>query len=98
MIQKVLPIIQYHICTDFGISTKSYSNKYSALGGTGQENSVLEAICRDTSCLIFKYIEEKNLGAIIHIKRTNTRIQYIAIAFINDTDFYSNRLDYENNI
>ena len=64
MIQKVLPVIQHYMCTDFCISTKSYRNTYSTLGSTRQENLVLAAIYRDTPCLIFKHIEEKSLGAI----------------------------------
>ena len=87
LFQKVLPIMKHHVCTDFGISTKYYGHQGEKLGGTGQGNSLSGAICRDTSCVIFKYLEEQNLGAIIEIARTNRRIQRVAIAFVDDAKF-----------
>ena len=90
LFQKVLPIMKHHVCTDFGISTKYYGHQNDKLGGTGQGNSLSGAICRDTSCIIFKYLEDQNLGAIIEIVRTNRIIQRVAIAFVDDTDFYTN--------
>ena len=62
---KILLIMNHHICTDFGISKEAYGSKVETLGGIRQGNSVLGAICRDTSCLIFKYLEQQNLGAMI---------------------------------
>ena len=32
---KVLPIMEYYVCTDFGISKSTYGNSISKLGGTG---------------------------------------------------------------
>ena len=90
MFQKVLPIMKHYVCTDFGISTDYYGNKSDRLGGTGQGNSLSGAICRDTSCIIFKFLEDQRLGAIIEIVKTNRIIQRVAIAFVDDTDFYTN--------
>ena len=45
---KVLPIMNHHVCTSFGISKKTHGSKYETLGGTGQGNSVSGSICRDT--------------------------------------------------
>ena len=53
------------------------------------------AICRDTSYLIFKYLEQKNLGAKLQNPRSREIIQQIAIAFVDDTDFYTNGPNYE---
>ena len=65
------------------------------LGGIGQGNSVSGAICRDTSCLIFKYLEQQNLGVKLKNPISKEIIQRIAIAFVDDTDFYTNGLNYE---
>jgi len=92
---KVLPIMQHHVCTDFGISKNFYGSKVEKLGGTGQGNSVSGAIYRDTSCLIFKYLEDKNLGAMLKDPISKEIIQRIAIAFVDDTDFYMNGPNYE---
>jgi len=51
--------MNHHICTDYGISKSSYGSIIEKLGGTGQGNSVSGTICRNTSCLIFKYLEKK---------------------------------------
>ena len=71
---KILPIMNYHICTDYGVSEKYYGGKLEKLGGTGQGNSVSGAICCDTSCLIFKYLEDKGLGAKIKQPISNSII------------------------
>ena len=95
MFAKVLPIMQHHVCTDFGISQISYRSSIEKLGGTGQGNSVSGAICRDISCLIFKYLEQMNLGAILKHPIIKEIIQRIAIAFVDDTNFYTNGPNYE---
>ena len=60
------------------------------MGGTGQHNSVSGAICRDTSCLIFKKLEEANLGVAMEMPLSFKRFVRCAIAFVDDTDFYTN--------
>ena len=94
LIQNILPIMQHHVATDYGISTESYGSEVNKLGGTGQGNSVSGAICRDTSCLIFGHLEQQQLGAKIMIPSKNKEIQRVAIAFVDDTDFYSNGQKY----
>jgi hypothetical protein len=91
----ILPIMEHHICTNFGISKISYGSCVEPLGGTGQGNSVSGAICRDTSCFIFKYLEEKKLGAKLRAPISKEEFQRIAIAFVDDTDFYTNGVDFE---
>ena len=98
LLQKVLPIMQHHVATDYGISDEYYGDKMNKLGGTGQGNSASGAICRDTSCLIFKYLEIQNLGAEIHIASEKRRIQRVVVAFVDDTDFYANGEEYNNNM
>ena len=92
---KVLPIMSHHVCTDFGISKITYENNVETMGGTGQGNSLLGAICWDTSCMIFRHLEKQNLGAILKNPISKVIIQRIAIAFVDDTDFYTNGRNYE---
>jgi len=50
------------------------------------------------SCLIFKHIKDENLGVIVNIERSNTSIQQVAIAFVDDTNFCINGPVFETNI
>ena len=84
---KVLPIMNHHVCTSFGISQKTHGSKFENLGGTGHGNSDSRSICRDVSCLIFKRLEDKKLGAIEVSPINKNVFQLIAIAFADDTDF-----------
>ena len=90
MFHAVLPIMQHHACTDFGISNKFYGSTAERLGGTGQGNSVSGAICQDTSCLMFKYLEQLNLGVKMQRVEVDKLLIRLAIAFVDDTNFYSN--------
>ena len=36
--------MQHHVCTEFGIGKRFCGNKYTTLGGAGQENSISGAI------------------------------------------------------
>ena len=87
--------MHYHVYADFGISKNFYGHRKFVLEGTGQGNSISGAICRDISYLIFKYLEDQQLGAKIIIKKSNKNIQRVAIAFINDIDFYANGDNFE---
>jgi len=98
LLQKVLPIMKHYVATDFGISPISYGNKLDPLGGTGQGNSASGAICRDTSCIIFKQLEKMQLGAQIKVPSDDRILQRVAIAFVDDTDFYANGEEYESNM
>jgi len=95
LMQTVLPIIKHYMSTDFGISSNSYGDKLNPLGGMGQGNLVSEAICRDTLCLIFRYLEALELGALINITSENRCIQHVTIMFVDDTDFYANEPQYQ---
>ena len=48
------------------------------------------ATWRDTSCLIFKHLEDKQLGAILQHPMLKEIIQQIAIAFVDYADFCTN--------
>ena len=87
---KILPVMNHYICTSFGISKSYYGSSVYKLGGTGQGNSVSGAICRDTSCLIFKKLEDESLGVKIYSPIMSTLYVRNAIAFVDDTDFYTN--------
>ena len=45
--------------------------------------------------LIFKYLENKRLGAIFETPITRQILQRLAIAFVDNTDFYTNGIDFE---
>ena len=87
--------MNHHVCTDFGVSKNYYRHEREKLGGTGQGNLLSGAICRDMLCIIFKYLEGLNLGAIIEVIKSQKSLQRVAIAFVDDTDFYTNRPDFE---
>ena len=59
LITKVIPNWRHYMCTGFGISTAYYGGEDNKLAGTGQGNRFLGDVCRDTSCLIIKSIEQK---------------------------------------
>ena len=48
------------------------------------------AMCRGTSCLMFKKLEDQNLGVIVKTPISNKEVIRSAIAFVDDTDFYTN--------
>ena len=51
---------------------------------------LLGAICWDQSCLIFKIIENRKLGAEIFLLLSNRKVYRMEIAFVDDTDMYLN--------
>jgi hypothetical protein len=87
---KVIPIMQHHICTLFGISNQSYSGIDDPYAGKDQGNIILGNICRNKSYLVIKYIEKKNLGATIKSPK-DKQVHRTAIAFVDNTTFSSNR-------
>ena len=87
--EKVLPMINHYVCTNFGISNKTYGSKYETLGGTGQGNSVSGSICRDTTCIIFKHLEDRKLEFNAVSPMNKKMMQRIVISFVDDTDFYT---------
>ena len=91
---KLLPVLEHHICTSFGISKEYYGSSIYKLGRTRQGNSVLEVICRDTSYIIFKKLENENLGVTVKLLLSNKELMRSVIVFVDNTNFYSNDKDY----
>ena len=87
---KILPVMNHHKCTSYGISKESYGSSSYKLGGKGQGSSVSGAICRDTSYLIFKKLENQNLGLIVKTSISHQDVVRSSITFVDDTDFYTN--------
>ena len=48
------------------------------------------ATCRATSCLIFKKLEDQNLGIVVKIPISHQDVVRSAISFVDETDFYTN--------
>jgi len=87
---KTIESLRHRVCTSFGMSDKSYGGRGFSLVGTGQGNILLGAICRDQSCLIFKIMENRKLGAKIFLLLSNRKVYRMEIAFVDDTDMYLN--------
>lgn len=87
--ESILPIMEHHILTGYGISDESHGSEGNQLCGTGQGNSMSGAMCRDMSCLIFKYLENMRRGVVIRKPITNEYIFRMIIAFVDDVDFYT---------
>ena len=47
-------------------------------------------MCRDVSCIIICFIENKMLGIVFYDKIAKEIIQCVAIVFVDDTDFMTN--------
>lgn len=98
LFEKILPIMQHHMSTSYRISAESYGGSDNKLYGTGQGNSLSGALCRDMSCLAFKYVEKVRKGVRINLPITNEKIDRMIIAFVDDTDFYTAGLDSEEEV
>ena len=90
---KMLPVINHHTCTSYGINEECYGSGSYELGGTGQGNAVSGATCRNTSYLMFKKFENQNLGVTSKTKISNKEVIRSTIAFVDDTYFYTNGTD-----
>ena len=86
---------KHFIGTTNGISKDSYGGMNELLGETGQGNVFSGNVCRDVSCFIFKEIEKKRLGMMLTSKHDDVEVQINVIAFVNDSDFCSNGVEYE---
>ena len=71
MFTKILLVWKRYICTGYGISEMYYGGVGSKLSGTGQGNKFSGELCRDTSCLIIKQIENQNLGIMFESNAIN---------------------------
>ena len=65
MFTKIIPVQKQYIYTGYGISSNWYREIDQNLAGTGQGNKFSGDLCRDTSSLIIKQIEDQNLGIIL---------------------------------
>ena len=91
---RILLVMNHHICTSFGISSNFYGSNTFKLGRTGQGNLVSGAICRDTSYIIFRQIENEKLGVVARIPLSCEEFIRCAIAFVDDTNYYTNNKDF----
>ena len=98
LIAKVLPIMEHYICTSFGASAEYYRGVKYKLAWTGQGNVISENVCRDTSNLIIKHIENMNLGIIIKGPISKEEENETAVVFVDDTDFGSDGDECESKI
>ena len=90
---KVLQNFNYFLATVYGVSGESYGGHNDRLLGTGQGNVLSGAICRNISCLVFKLLENMNLGVDFASPVTRCRLIRSIIAFVDDADFFSNGKD-----
>ena len=86
IISKVIPNWKHYICTGFGISESYYGGENDRLAGTGQGNRFSGDVCRDSSCLIIRSIERKNLGMQFESKVYGEIILKVSVAFVDDND------------
>ena len=93
IIASAITKFNHFICTNFGISKESYRGRGEELGDNSQGNIFAIAANRDQSCFGFKQLEDQNLGAKYQMPITKQMIIKIAIGFVDDTDFYSNRVN-----
>ena len=78
-IAKILPFFEQCICTGHGISEKRHRGALGKLIETRQGNKFLGELCRDTSCLIIKKIEELELGFEFNFYFVENAEQIVAI-------------------
>ena len=74
LITKVMPMMENYVCTTFGVSKECYGGRNRTLAGIGQGNVVSGKICRDSSCLILKNIENRKLGVAIKSPFTKEKV------------------------
>ena len=89
LITKVIPNWRHYIRTGFGNSNEYYGGEYDQLAGTGQGNRFSGDVCRDTSCLIIKAIETKDLGMKFKSNISNETISVSAVVYVDDNDLVS---------
>ena len=95
LLAKVLSYFQHFIYTEFSISQNTYGSEDDDHGGIGQGNLFSGESCKVKSYLIFRNIEEKELGIIVKIPISNSNVQRSAVAFVDDTSFYTAGEDFK---
>jgi len=68
------------------------------LAGTGQGNIALENFCRIISCIIIKEIENKDIKITVKAPILKQKIKELAVAFVDYTDFTTDRENSMNKI
>ena len=89
LITKVIPNWQHFISTNFGISSEYYGGQNNKLAGTGQGNRFSGDVCRDTSCLIMKVIEQEKVGMRLESVITKRDEVITSVMFVDDADMVS---------
>ena len=56
LFSKLIPMMEYHICTSFGASLEFYRGLNESQGRTGQGHILSINICRDSTYFIFMAI------------------------------------------
>ena len=87
---KILPIQQQYICTGYRISEKWYGGVSAKLVGTGQGNNFSGELCKDTSCLIIKQIENLSIEFEFNSYFIKNIEQIVVLLFVNNTDLITN--------
>jgi hypothetical protein len=98
LIAKIIPAFKHHVCIGYGISKASYGSNEDHYGRTGQGNLFSGEACKYKSCRIIKKIEDKDLRVITSLLITEEEIQRVVLAFVDDTSFYTNSGNMENNM
>ena len=62
ILTKLIPRQKHYISTAYSMSEEYYGGKECQLVGTGQGNKFSGDLCRDTSCMIIKVLENEKLG------------------------------------
>ena len=93
LISRILLIFQRYICTSYGISKIYYGGIEEKQGGTGQGHILLANISRDRSCIVIKEVQNNNEGTTITSPITKASINEMAVAFVDNTDFFANGED-----
>ena len=91
LITKEFPRWKHFVGTTHDMSKESHGGMNALVGRTGQGNVFLGNACRDVSCFVLKQIEKKLLGTKVTSRHNNIEVQIKAIAFVDDSDFYSSR-------
>ena len=98
MFTKILPSFNYYICSGFGISEQLCRSPSDHYNGTGQGNLLSRESCKVQSCYIIKNIEKKKIGYELLAPIEKKPIDRTVIAFVDDTNFYSNGQQVNENI
>ena len=95
LMSKVMPNWQHCVRTGHGISVSYYGGEFDKLAGTGQGNRFSGDVCRDTSCLILKVIENENLGMNFDSNVTQKSMHVAAVSYVDDNDLVTDGVNVE---